>query len=223
MDPRHALVEQPSATSGHCSIPSARTASGSSRDRSNSRRQSPRERRPGELLGPLDRASWRSPASPRRGSARRRRPAATPVAQPQVVVGVEEHLGDREVGAGPALAPRSARCRCRCRASADACTGTPPPRPRSRHARARAAPDPPRTATPSRVRDPLPHRVARRVAPHGEHVADAGRGEPPDDVAQLGDRVVHRGQVGHRQQRGVGRDPLGRPPRCCPGWTPPAP
>ena len=36
------------------------------------------------------------------------------------------------------------------------------------------------------VRDPLGLRVAGRVAAQGEHVADAGVGVLPDDVAQLG-------------------------------------
>ena len=71
------------------------------------------------------------------------------------------------------------------------------------------------------VLDPLAHRVARRVAAHRQHVADARAGQPADDVAQLGDRVVDRGQVGHRQQRGLGGDPLGHrhggvPGRCRP-------
>ena len=67
------------------------------------------------------------------------------------------------------------------------------------------------------VRHPLAHRVAGRVAAHGEDVAHAGAGQPADDVAQLGDRVVDRGQVGHRQQRRLGGDPLGHRDRGVPG------
>ena len=66
-----------------------------------------RERGVGENGEPLDLLDVR-----RRHDARDDRDLAAggrdPVAQPQVVVGVEEHLGDRVVGTGPALAPRSA-------------------------------------------------------------------------------------------------------------------
>ena len=61
-----------------------------------------------------------------------------------------------------------------------------------------------------RVCVPLAQRVAaRRVAAQRQHVADPGAGQPADHVPQLGDRVVDRGQVRHRQQGGVGGDPLG--------------
>ena len=67
------------------------------------RGQRRRERRAGQLLGALDGAhlGHRHDAGQDRHVAAGR---GDPVAQPQVVVGVEEHLGDREVGAGPALA-----------------------------------------------------------------------------------------------------------------------
>jgi hypothetical protein len=59
------------------------------------------------------------------------------------------------------------------------------------------------------VLHPLAHRVAGRVAPDREHVADTGTGEAADDVAQLGDGVVDGGEVRHRQQGGLGGDPFG--------------
>ena len=90
----------------------------------------------------------RSPASRRPGSGSSQPAARDPVAQAQVVVGVEEHLGDREVGAGPALARRSSRCRSRCRASADACTGTRPRRRRSRRTPGPGGPGPRRRSRP---------------------------------------------------------------------------
>ena len=172
------------------------------------RGQRGRERRAGQLLGPLDGADL----GHRHDAGQDRHVAAGgrhPVAQPQVVVGVEEHLGDREVGPGPALADEElgvgldvgrARMLVRERGHADAEV-------------ARLAHQPDQVlgvaAAPSGWRDPLAHRVAGRVAPHRQDVADPDRGQPADHVAQLGDRVVDRGQVGHRQQRGVGGDPLG--------------
>ena len=49
------------------------------------------------------------------------------------------------------------------------------------------------------VGQPVGLRVARRVAAQRQHVAHAGLGVLPDDVAQLGDRVVDRGEVADRR------------------------
>ncbi len=69
-------------------------------------------------------------------------------------------------------------------------------------------------STPSGWRDPLRLRVAGRVAAQGEDVAHAGVGVLADDLAQLGDRVVDRGEVPDRRQRGLAGDLLGHAPRC---------
>ena len=61
-----------------------------------------------------------------------------PVAQPQEVLGFQEQLGDREVGARAGSWRAAGRCRRPCRASAGDRTGTRPPRRRSRRACARS-------------------------------------------------------------------------------------
>ena len=93
-----------------CSMPSRRTASGSSATRSNRSASAPGNGAPescsdrsiGGHLG------HRHDPGDDRGVAAGR---GHPVAQPQVVIGLEEHLGDRVVGPGPALADEVLRVR----------------------------------------------------------------------------------------------------------------
>ena len=90
-----------------------------------------RERLPGQLHDPgdLPRVGHRHDPGDDRHVAG---PVGDPVAHPQVVLGPEEHLGDREVGARAALAARTSRRRCRSPASAGAARGRRRRRPRSR-------------------------------------------------------------------------------------------
>ncbi len=134
--------------------------------------------------------------------------AAHAVPQPQVVLRAEEHLGDRVVGAGPALVHEVPH------------VGVPVGGPRV-HLGERGDTD----AEVARLLDqfdqlggvsetlgvphPLPHGVARRVAAQRQHVADARVGVLTDDAAQLGARVADGGQVGDGRERGLGGDPLG--------------
>ena len=173
VDARHALVEQPRAhLAGLLDAEPAHRLRVVG-DPLEPRGQRRRERRAGELLGALDRAhlGHRHDAGQDRGVAAGR---GHPVAQPQVVVGVEEHLGDREVGAGPALADEvvgvgvdvgRARVLVRERGHADAEVARLADQAHQllgvEHALG--------------VLDPLAHRVARRVAAHGQDVADARR------------------------------------------------
>ncbi len=60
-----------------------------------------------------------------------------------------------------------------------------------------------------RMGNPGRVRIAGRVAAQREHVADADAGVAADDVAQLRDRVVDRGEVGHRVQLGLLGDRAG--------------
>ena len=103
--------------SAHSSMPSSRTAASSPATRSNRSQQRRRERRAGELAGPLDggHPGHRHDPGHDRGVTAGR---GHPVTQPQIVLGVEEHLGDREVGAGPALADEVGGVGRPCRASA---------------------------------------------------------------------------------------------------------
>ncbi|GAB3891639.1 hypothetical protein GCM10027612_37840 [Microbispora bryophytorum subsp. camponoti] len=65
---------------------------------------------------------------------------------------------------------------------------------------------------------PLVQRVAAaRVAAYGEDVAHARVGEPADEVAQLADRVVDRGEVGDGGERRLVRQPLDDVHRAVPG------
>ena len=70
------------------------------------------------------------------------------------------------------------------------------------------------------MRHPFPERVAGRVAAHREDVRDAGRGVGPDHLPQLAHRVRHRGEVGHRDERGVGGDAGRGPDRPVPAGAP---
>ena len=137
-------------------------------------------------------------------------PAATDaVAQPQVVVGVEEHLRDRVVRAGADLLDEASRCRRRPEPSAGAGTGTQRRRRRSRRSFAAARRGPTAYARPSgccthsAFGSPggSPRSASTFVTPAAARL--------PGDGAQLGDRVIDRGQVRDRQQRRVGRDLLG--------------
>ena len=139
-----------------------------------------------------------------------------PVTEPQVVLGVEEHLGDGEVRPGPALADevldvgvQVGRARVLLREGSDA------------DAEVTGRPDEPdqvvgvRQAL--RVRRPLRVRVARRVPAQGQHVPHADRRVGADDVPELGDRMVHRGEVPHWGERGLLGDPPSHPDRAVPG------
>ena len=53
--------------------------------------------------------------------------------------------------------------------------------------------------------DPLTERISRRITAQRKDIGDALVGVRTDQRAQFGDRMVHRGQVGHRHQRGLGR------------------
>src|ERR1700712_1589988 len=68
---------------------------------------------------------------------------------------------------------------------------------------------------------PLPRlcRPAGHVAAQRQDVADAGTGEAPDDLAELGTAVAHGGQVADRGDRGLARDPLDDTKRAVPGGT----
>ncbi len=141
-----------------------------------------------------------------------------PVTQPQVVLRLEEHLRDRVVRARAALVDEVADvgvpvrgARVHRREGGDA------------HAEVAGRLDQLDEfggvgETPG-VRHPVAHRVAGRVAAQGEHVADPGVGVLADDVAQVGHRVVDRGEVGDRGEGGVGGDRLGRLDRARPGGT----
>ena len=62
---------------------------------------------------------------------------------------------------------------------------------------------------PSTWASQVPRGPLGRVAPQREHVAHAGVGVLPDDLAQLGDGRAHAGEVRDRGHRGLGRDALG--------------
>ena len=131
-----------------------------------------------------------------------------PVAQPQVVLGVEEHLGDRVVGARLELGDQVAdvallvdRARVLLREGRD-----PDAEVAGRLHQGHQLLG---VLKPLGVSRPVGLRVARRVATQGKDIAYAGRRVLPDDVPELGDRVVDGGEVADRQQRGVGRDLLG--------------
>lgn len=143
-----------------------------------------------------------------------------PVSQPQVVLGPEEHLGDRVVRARTALGHEvsdvglpvgGARMALGERGHADAERSRFPHQPDQLPGAGEAV----------RVRDPGRVRVARRVTPQGqENVPDAGVRVLADDVPQFGDRVRHRRQVGHGAWCGLRRDPLRQLDRAVPGRPP---
>ena len=139
-----------------------------------------------------------------------------PVPQPQVVLGVEEHVGDGEVRSGPALGHEVAHVRLgvgrarvllRERGHPDAEVAGRPDQPDQLR----------RVAQPVGVRNPVGVRVAGRVTAQREHVAHAHRRIGPDHLPELGHRVVHRGEVADRGQRGLLGDPAGDPDRPVPG------
>jgi hypothetical protein len=153
----------------------------------------------------LDRALKHAQTSDRHDPRDDRHVAALcrdPVPEPEVVLGVEEHLGDGEVGARPALLHEMlgigllvgrARVPLWERGDAD-----------GEVARGLEQLDElPRVGEALRMGNPGRIWVAGRVAAQREDVAHANVGVAADDVAQLRDRVVDRGEVGHRVQLGL--------------------
>ena len=139
-----------------------------------------------------------------------------PVPQPQVVLRVEEHVGDREVGTGPAFGDEVPHVRLRVgRLRVLFWEG--------RHPDAEIADRPDqadklgRVGEAVRVGDPGGVRVAGRVAAQREDVAHPDRRVRPDDLPELGHRVVDRGEVADRGQRRFRGDPAGDPDRAVPG------
>ena len=74
-----------------------------------------------------------------------------------------------------------------------------------------------RVAKALRMGEPVGVRVTRRVTAQGEHVVHPDRGVRADHLPELGHRVVHRGQVPDRGERGLLGDPARHPDRPVPG------
>ncbi len=62
-----------------------------------------------------------------------------------------------------------------------------------------------------RVRYPLPQRITGRITAQRQHIANPGLGIVGDHLLQFGHRVVHRGEMRHRDDGGLLRDPPGDP------------
>ena len=177
-----------------------------------------RQRRAHELGHPLDLAHVGHRHEP--GRHREVTARGHPVAQPQVGVGVEDHLGDREGRPGVGLADQHLDVVVEVGAvGVDVGEGRDADR---------EVPEPPDqpdevlgVVEPLGVGGPLAPDVPRRVAPQREDVAHPRRGVVADDLAQLAHRGADAGEVGERGERGLVGDPrrdpdgavLGGPPR----------
>ena len=214
---RHALGEQPLAH------PRRRT-----RRRSAGRRPCRRRARAGRrpapggnrapdssdrALDPGDADDRHDPGDDRHVAAARR----DRVAQPQVVIGVEEHLGDREVRARAALADEEVDVGRRARRPRVA-LGERAPTPTQN------SPDDLISRTSSAaysqalgVRLPLPAGSPGGSPRRASRLRTPDRRVRADDVPQLGHRVADRGQVPDQRQRGLRGDPAGDPDRAVPG------
>ena len=133
-----------------------------------------------------------------------------PVPQPQVVLGGEQHLGDRVVGAGvdlvdqePGVGFQVGRARVFVRVGSDPDLETAE--------RAGQADQLTGVFEALRVRDPLAVRVARRVAAQRQDVPDPNGRIRSDHLTQLGHRMPDGRQVGDRHQGGFLGNPLGDP------------
>ena len=205
-------------------MPPQRAAAGTSRPHTRHRSRAPPPCRPrppgpghrvrgeagaGEHDDPLQRAQAGDRHDPR--DDRRLAPGGRhPVTEPQVVLDVEEHLGDREVSPRAALAdevlgigveirgPRMPFRKC--------------PDAQAEVARGLDQPDQVRRVLQAlRMRDPLGIGVAWRIPAEGQHVTDAHGSVGADHAPQFGHGMVNCRQVPHRGERRLRGDPPGNP------------
>ena len=130
-----------------------------------------------------------------------------PVPQPEVVLDVPEHLGDRVLGPRAQLGGEDLRV------MVQIARPVVPLRERGdTHVEVADLVDQPdellRVVQAVGMRRPVPQRVPRRVAAEREDVGDADVGVQLDHLAQLSDGVAHRGEMGDRQQIGFPDHPF---------------
>ncbi len=135
-----------------------------------------------------------------------------PVAEPEVVVGGEQHLGDRVIGAGPDLGHQESGVRFNIdRARVLVRVGGDPDREIAQ--RAGQLHQVAGVFQALRMRDPFAVRITRRVSAQGQDVAHPDGCVRADHLSQFAHRVADGGQMRDRHQGGLLGDPLGHPDR----------